>query len=120
MRSWALGSGRGEFLVANKQYSNEFKASAVRMYVDDEDATYASVSAGLGMSAETLRNWVKRAGEGRLTADAAGRSTDPALDVASRTVIEEENRRLRAEIVRVRAERDILKKALPVFLDSTG
>lgn len=106
--------------MANKIYSNEFKASAVRMYVDGPDATYASVAAGLGMSAETLRNWVKRAGEGRLTGDAAGRGADPALDVASRAVIEEENRRLKAEIARVRAERDILKKALPVFLDTTG
>lgn len=106
--------------MANKHYSNEFKADAVRMYTNDSNATYASVSAGLGMSAETLRNWVKRAGEGRLTADAAGRSTDPALDVASRAVIEEENRRLKAENARLRAERDIMRKALPVFLDTTG
>jgi transposase len=102
--------------VANKHYSNEFKADAVRMYVNDAGATYASVAAGLGMSAETLRNWVKRAGEGRLTGDAAGRGVDPVLDVASRAVIEEENRRLKAEVARLRAERDILKKAAAVFL----
>jgi transposase len=62
---------------------------------------------------------VKRAGEGRLTGDSAGRGTDPALDVASQAVIEEENRRLKAEVACLRAERDILKKAAAVFLSPT-
>ena len=105
--------------MPRKTYSNEFKADAVRMYVDDPDASYRTVAERLGVSAYALKDWVKKAGEGRLTADAAGRSTDPAIDVASRSVIEEENRRLKAENARLRAERDIRKKASAVFLRAT-
>lgn len=97
-------------------YSPEFKADAVNMYVSDPEGSYKTVGARLGISPNTLKNWVQKAGAGKLTHDAAGRSADPALDVASRAVIEEENRRLKAENARLRAEREILKKALPVFL----
>jgi len=102
-----------------REFSDEFKADAVRLYVADPGSSYAKTGAALGVSPHTLAKWVQKAGEGRLTGGASGVGANPALDVASKAVIEEENRRLRVENARLRAERDILKKALPVFLDTT-
>jgi transposase len=79
------------------QYTLEFKQEAVRLVRGGEGVS--SVAKSLGISGQTLHNWVK--------ADAAGR----LRDVAGKTISAEqmEIARLKAELARTRTERDILK-----------
>jgi transposase len=79
------------------QYTLEFKQEAVRL-VRGGQATF-SVARSLGISGQTLHNWVK--------AEAAGR----LREIAGRTVSAEqmEIARLKAELAKTRIERDILK-----------
>jgi transposase-like protein len=85
------------------QYTLEFKQEAVRLVRGGEGVS--SVARSLGISGQTLHNWVK--------ADAAGR----LRDVAGKTISAEqmEIARLKAELARTRTERDILKKAAAYF-----
>ena len=106
-------------MTSGSKYTDEFKADAVRMYVNDPDASYVTAAAALGISPNTLKNWVRRAGEGKLTARSDGSSANRQLDVASRAVMEEQVRELERENARLRAERDLLKKASAVFLRVT-
>ncbi|WP_460499466.1 IS3 family transposase, partial [Glycomyces tarimensis] len=86
------------------------------MYRDDPAATYASVAKNLGVSSETLRNWVKQARKQQAESPRfqAPTSENEGL-VGYDAVIAEENRRLRAELDKVKAERDILRKAAKYF-----
>ena len=79
------------------QYTLEFKQEAVRL-VRGGQATF-SVARTLGISGQTLHNWVK--------AEAAGR----LREIAGKTVSAEqmEIARLKAELAQARVERDILK-----------
>jgi transposase-like protein len=85
------------------QYTLEFKQEAVRLVRGGEGVS--SVARTLGISGQTLHNWVK--------ADAAGQ----LRDVAGKAVSAEqmEITRLKAELARTRMERDILKKAAAYF-----
>ncbi|MFJ4941831.1 transposase [Streptomyces albidoflavus] len=59
-----------------KNYPPQFKADAVALYESRPEATIRSVSAGLGINPETLRNWVRAAGVSR---PRARRTREPAL-----------------------------------------
>ena len=85
------------------QHTLEFKQEAVRLVRGGERTS--SVAKTLGLSGQTLHNWVK--------ADAAGR----LREVAGKAVSAEqmEITRLRAELAKARMERDILKKAVAYF-----
>lgn len=85
------------------QYTLEFKQEAVRLVRGGESVSWVAKS--LGISVQTLHNWVK--------ADTAGL----LRDVASKPVSAEqmEISRLKAELTRTRTERDILKKAAAYF-----
>ena len=65
----------------------------------------AAVSRSLGLVEQTLFNWVKSSREGRLT----GADSKPV------SAEQMEISRLRAELARVKMERDILKKATAYF-----
>jgi transposase len=105
----------------HRRFPEEFRAEAVRMYLDNPAATYASVAQNLGVSGETLRNWVKqhRKKQGASPRYQAPTSENEGL-VGSDAVIAEENRKLRAELEKVRAERDILRKAAKYFAGETN
>lgn len=88
-----------------KVHTAEFKLQAVKM-ITDQKLSVAEVARRLGVSESLLHTWKKAflqrgddafPGHGRLT---------PA---------EDEFRRLRAENTRLRAERDLLKKAAAYF-----
>ena len=85
------------------RYTLEFKREAVRLVRGGEKLSVAART--LGVSAQSLDNWVK--------AEAAGRLRD--VRVKALTTEQMEIARLKAELSRVRMERDILKKATAYF-----
>jgi transposase len=85
------------------RYTLEFKQEAVRLVRGGEKLS--AVARTLGVSAQSLDNWVKAEAAGRLR-DVCGKSlSTEQMEIA----------RLKAELSRVRMERDILKKATAYF-----
>ena len=84
-------------------YTLEYKLEAVRLV---KGGQAKSVTARiLGVPEPTLGNWVRLAAQGKL----AGAGTKPV------SAEQMELARLRAELARVKMERDILKKATAYF-----
>jgi transposase len=84
-------------------YPPEFRAEAVEL-IRSGTKSFGQLSRDLGVSDQTLRNWVRQADVD------AGRRHD-GLTTSER----EELRRLRAENRTLRMERDLLKKAAVFF-----
>src|SRR4029453_4649455 len=84
------------------QYTLEFKQEAVRMV--ESGQSIAAAARSLGVVEQTLYNWVKAQREGRLKG--------PANKISAEQM---EISRLRAELARVKMERDILGKATAYF-----
>ena len=91
--------------MGKRVFSREFKLEAVRL-VKERGVTRAQAARDLGLHPNVLRKWVKDferdpkqafPGGGKLRAD------------------DEENARLRRELEKTKAERDILKKAIAFF-----
>ena len=91
--------------MARKTYTGEFKFQAVKM-ITDQGLSVAEVARRLGVTEGSLWAWREEA-RGRGPAASAGHSKASPAD--------DELRRLRAENVRLRAERDLLKKAAAYF-----
>ena len=91
--------------MARRTYTREFKLQAVRM-ITDQGLSVAEVSRRLGVGEDCLRNW-------RAAAREQGEAAFPGQGNPSPA--DEELRRLRAEVQRLRAERDLLKKAAAYF-----
>jgi transposase len=91
--------------MARKTYTREFKLQAVRM-LTDQGLSVAEVARRLGVGENCLRNW-------RAAARREGEAAFPGQGNPSPA--EDELRRLRAEVHRLRAERDLLKKAAAYF-----
>ena len=89
--------------IPKQAYTAEFKELAVKRVKDWQGV--GAVCRELGLSDQTLRNWIKAAAEGRLNG-AGGRVV---------TAEEMELSRLRAENLRLRRENEILKKATAYF-----
>ena len=86
-------------------YPAEFKLQAVKM-VSDQKLSIAEVARRLDVGENLLRTW-KKAFEERGAAAFPGHGHPAPAD--------DELRRLRAENARLRAERDLLKKAAAYF-----
>ncbi|OJY97875.1 MAG: transposase [Lysobacterales bacterium 63-13] len=89
--------------TSRARYTLEFKQEAVRLVVGGQ--SIAAAARMLALVDQTLFNWVKAHREGKLTA-------------ADKTVVSAEQMeisRLRAELARVKMERDILGKATAYF-----
>ena len=86
-----------------RQFTDEFKASAVRLVLD-EGKTVGAAARDLDLTETALREWVKRARADRTH----GRT---GLTTAER----EELTRLRKEVRILAEEREILKKAAAFF-----
>jgi transposase len=91
--------------MARRTYTREFKLQALRM-LSDQGLSVAEVARRLGVGENCLRNWRKAARDQGQDAFPGQGNPSPA---------EEELRRLRAEVQRLRAERDLLKKAAAYF-----
>ena len=86
-------------------YTAEFKLQAVRMILD-QHLSVAEVARRLGVGENLLHTWRKAFRQQGEAAFPGHGQPSPADD---------ELRRLRAEVVRLRAERDLLKKAAAYF-----
>jgi transposase len=91
--------------MARKTYTREFKLQALRL-LTDQGLSVAEVARQLGVGENCLRLW-------RAAAKAQGEAAFPGPGNLSAE--QEELRRLRAEVARLRAERDLLKKAAAYF-----
>ena len=89
--------------IPKQAYTTEFKELAVKRIKDGQSVSV--VCKELGLSDQTVRNWVKAAAEGKL-AGAGGRVVTPE---------EMELSQLRAENLRLKRENEILKKATAYF-----
>ncbi|MEU2915506.1 IS3 family transposase [Streptomyces massasporeus] len=107
-----------------KVYSPEFKADAVALYLSDPSHTFEGIGKDLGISRETLRNWVRaeraRHGGGSATSTSTEKNTVDSPPTAEE--LQAENEALRRELAAVRkdmqklaTERDILRKATKFF-----
>jgi transposase len=111
-----------------KVYSPEFKADAVALYLSDSNHTFEGIGKDLGVSRETLRNWVRshraRAArdhgpntrttstrDGSTVAKAATRQ-DLEIELAS---LREQLKDARKENQKLAQERDIPRKATKFF-----
>ena len=90
---------------ARRIYTPEFKAEAVKL-VTEQGYSVAEGAGGLGIHETLLRSW-------KLALETQGDQAFPGH--GKLPPFEEELRRLRAENQRLRAERDILKKATALF-----
>jgi transposase len=88
-----------------KTYTAEFKLNAVRM-VTDQKLSVAEAARRLGAGENLLRLWKKAF---------VDRGSDAFPGHGRLSPADEELHRLRAEVVRLRAERDLLKKAAAYF-----
>jgi transposase len=86
-------------------YTAEFKLAAVKMILEQK-LSVAEVARRLGVSENLLHTWKKAFQEQGVDAFPGQGNLTPA---------EEELRRLRAENARLKAERDLLKKAAAYF-----
>jgi transposase len=88
-----------------RTFTREFKIAAVKL-VTEKGRSVSEAARSLGIGTELLRRWkVTLHTEGTVAFPGHG-NLPPA---------EEELRRLKAEIARLKAERDILKKATVLF-----
>jgi transposase len=96
--------------MARKTPTREFKPQALRMMAD-QGLAVAEVARRLGVGENCLRNWRKAAREHGPDAFPGHGPPSPA---------EDEPRRRRAGVRRLRAERDLLKKAAAYFASPPG
>lgn len=89
--------------IPKQAYTTEFRELVVKRVKDGQSVI--RVCKELGLSDQTVRNWVKAAAEGKLNG-AGGRVVTPE---------EMELSRLRAENLRLKRENEILKKATAYF-----
>ncbi len=87
--------------MSSKRYTEEFKIEAVKQ-VTERGHSATEVAARLGVTASSLRAWVKLYGQGP---EYAGKIGEQQAEI----------NRLRRELKRVTEERDILKKATAYF-----
>lgn len=91
-----------------KQYSKEFKVQAVEL-VQTSSKKVSEIASDLGINVNVLNRWHREY-------EAAGnRSSSGQGHRQQGTDLEEENRRLKQELLDVMMERDILKKAVAIF-----
>ena len=88
-----------------KRYTEEFKTEAVRLVLEGRHSL-AQVARDLGLHATVLRRWKSK------YEDTNGLGSPRRIVEGAR---DDEVRKLRLENLRLREERDILKKAVAIF-----
>lgn len=88
-----------------KTYTAEFKREAVRL-AQSSGKPITHIARELGISDASIHQWRK---------ELADHGTEAFPGSGHQTALEEENRRLKRELERVKQERDILKKTVGLF-----
>jgi len=91
--------------MGKRTFTREFKLEAVKL-VRERGVTIAQASRDLGLHANVLRKWVK---------DQAMHADQAFPGQGKLRVDDAEVARLRRELEKTKAERDILKKAIGLF-----
>ena len=89
---------------ARRKFSDEFRAGAVRLVLD-EGKSIAAVARDLDLTESALRTWITRARADRTNGKSGGLTSGEREELGQ---LRKENRQLRLE-------RDILKKAAAFF-----
>ena len=89
--------------IPKQAYTTEFRELAVKRITDGQSVS--TVCKELGLSDQTVRNWVKAAAEGRLTGAGGKLVTQEEMELS----------RLRSENIRLKRELEIIKKAAAYF-----
>ena len=92
-----------------ESYSAEFKEEAVRLALQSNEAK-SLIAEELGIRRSTLYSWIKQSMQERV-----GVTKSSRMHSSKYQELEQENRRLRAQLKRTQQERDILKKAAAYF-----
>ena len=91
--------------MERKRYTREFKLEAVKL-VKDRGVTVAQAARDLGVHANVLREWIRAfAADPQQAFPGHGQMKPEQLEME----------RLRREVIKLKAERDILKKAAAYF-----
>jgi transposase len=91
--------------MERRKFAREFKLEAVRL-IRDRGVSYAQASQDLKVHPTQLRNWVKAfADDPQHAFPGPGQMKPEQLELA----------RLKREVIKLKAERDILKKAAAYF-----
>ena len=89
--------------IPKQAYTTEFKELAVKRVKDGQ--AISIVVKELGLSDQTLRNWIKAASAGKLKGAGSKEITPEGMELS----------RLRAENARLKRENEIIKKAAAYF-----
>jgi transposase-like protein len=93
--------------MERRKFTREFKLEAVRL-IKERGVSYTQASADLGVHQSQLRGWVKSLGDDPQHAfPGQGQMKPEQLEIT----------RLRREVTKLKAERDILKKAAVGSID---
>jgi transposase len=96
--------------MERRQFTREFKLEAVRL-IKERGVSYAQASADLGVHPTQLRNWVKQlADDPQHAFPGQGQMKPEQLEIAQ----------LKREVLRLKAERDILKNHLAPWRACAG
>ena len=91
--------------MERRKFTREFKLEAVRL-IKERGVSYAQASHDLGVHQSQLRGWVKAlADDPQHAFPGQGQMKPEQLEIAQ----------LKREVLRLKAERDILKKAAAYF-----
>ena len=91
--------------MERRKFTREFKLEAVRL-IKDRGVSYAQASQDLNVHTSQLRDWVKKFSDDPQQAfPGNGQMKPEQLEIAQ----------LKREVIKLKAERDILKKAAAYF-----
>jgi transposase len=91
--------------MERRRFTREYKLEAVQL-ITERGVSYAQASRDLGVHESQLRSWVKAsANDPQRAFPGQGQMKPEQLEIA----------RLKREVTRLKAERDILKKAAAYF-----
>ena len=91
--------------MERRKFTREFKLEAVRL-IKDRGVSYVQASQDLGVHTSQLRDWVKKfSDDPQYAFPGHGQMKPEQLEIA----------RLKREVAKLKAERDILKKAAAYF-----
>lgn len=86
-----------------REYSTEFRERTIKMVINSDKST-AQIAKDLGLKSSTLYSWMSNAKSGNVEDN--GKNNEQLFD---------ELKRLKKELVDVKEQRDILKKATAYF-----